>query len=105
MIRSRLALGLFGLAALAALIVLTQTGTPTPAGVATPAPQAEAVPPAKPQPGQGNEIIQEFPAGGDMQTAWKVTYKVVNPGAGLVITGAWLKTSPNAAWLKVLENL
>jgi Cu2+-containing amine oxidase len=103
MVRSRLALVLFGAAALAALLVLTRAGTSTPAQP----PAAEAQPPqAKAQPDKGdNEIIQEFPAGGDMQTAWKVRYKIVSPGPGLVITGAWLKTSPNADWLKVLENL
>ena len=52
-----------------------------------------------------DEIIHEFPAGGDMQTAWKVRYTAVNPGPGLVITGAWFKTSPKEAWLKVIDNI
>ena len=52
-----------------------------------------------------DEIIHEFPTGGKMQTAWKVRYTAVNPGPGLVITGAWFKTTPNDAWLKVIDNI
>ena len=52
-----------------------------------------------------DEIIQEFPVGGKMQTAWKVRYTAVNPGPGLTITGAWLKTGPNASWMKVIDNI
>src|ERR1043166_3669111 len=96
MVRSRLALGLFGVAALAALVSLTRPGASTPAQVVQPQPKLG--------PGVA-EVIQEFPVGEAMQTAWKVQYKLVNPGAGLVITGAWLKTAPNAAWLKVLDEM
>lgn len=106
MIRSRLALALFGTAALAALVVLTQVGQGRPAReaeAATAPAQPVQVKPVQVQ--AQDEIVQEFPVGGDMQTAWKVRYKIVDPGAGLIITGAWLKTSPNADWLKVLENL
>ena len=69
------------------------------AAVAQPKP---AQPPAKAvQPGPAdNEITQEFPAGGPAQTAWKVRYKLVSPGPGLIITGAWLKTDANADWMK-----
>src|SRR4051794_34556660 len=98
MVRSRLALALFGTAALAALVVLTQASQGKPAREAA-APARPAVQQVKVQ-GQ-DEIVQEFPVGGEMQTAWKVRYKIVDPGAGLIITGAWLKTSPNAEWLKV----
>ncbi len=98
MVRSRLTLGLCGAAALAALFVLMQPGAPTPAQQ-----------PNKQQPIQIDptaiEIVQEFPVGGQMQTAWKVYYKIVSPGPGLVIMGAYLKTGPNAEWMKVLDNL
>jgi len=97
MVRSRLALGLCGVAALAALCFLTPRGTPTPAQ--QPKQQPKPVDPA------AVEIVQEFPVGGQMQTAWKVQYKIVSPGPGVVITGAWLKTDPNADWMKVLDNL
>src|SRR5207244_11565610 len=50
-------------------------------------------------------IIHEFPIVRPAQTAWKVRYLANNPGPGLVITGAWFKTSPNDGWLKVLENI
>jgi hypothetical protein len=52
-----------------------------------------------------DEIVQEFPVGGPMQTAWKIRYIGVASGPGLVITGAWFKTTPDAAWLKVFENI
>src|SRR5207249_4442780 len=51
------------------------------------------------------EIVQEFPVGGPMQTAWKVHYVANNPGPGLMITGAWFKTTPEADWLKVIGNI
>ncbi|MBI3411510.1 MAG: hypothetical protein HY040_24545 [Planctomycetes bacterium] len=54
---------------------------------------------------KSEEIVIDFPVGGKMQTAWKVQYIAHNPGAGLVITGAWFKTSPAAQWLKVVENI
>jgi hypothetical protein len=98
---------LFGAVALAGLLVRSHAETPTPAppqagGKSAPADQDKA----EAQPGPADaEVVQEFPAGGPAQTAWKVRYKIVSPGAGLVITGAWLKTGPNADWMKVLENL
>jgi Cu2+-containing amine oxidase len=76
-----------------------------PAG---PAPQSGAQPaPPRPAPRQAGfqEVEQEFPVGGAMQTAWKVRYTATNPGPGLTITGAWFKTGPRADWLKVLENV
>lgn len=48
-----------------------------------------------------NEIIQEFPAGGAMETAWRVRWAEA-PGKGLYITGAWFKRSPADPWLRVL---
>src|ERR1700722_8748897 len=50
----------------------------------------------------GEEIIQEFPDGGKMQTAWKVRYQTAK---GFTLTGAWFKTSPNEPWLKVVDNI
>lgn len=58
----------------------------------------------KPAP-KSDEIIIEYPIGDKMQTAWKVQYIAVNPGPGLVISGAWFKTTPNAEWMKVIENI
>jgi Cu2+-containing amine oxidase len=93
----RLLPALAGAAAAAVLLLLFRGGEPGAA-------QSPARPPAKPQP-RTDEIIQEFPAGGPMQTAWKVRYHAHNPGPGLVITGAWFKTAPRADWVKVLENV
>jgi primary-amine oxidase len=69
------------------------------------APRGPAEAGGGPRDGAADEIVQEFPVGGPMQTAWKVRYALANPGSGLMITGAWLKTSPRAEWLKVLENV
>ena len=52
-----------------------------------------------------NEIVQEFPVAGPMQTAWKIQYVANNPGPGLTITGAWFKTTPTDDWLKVIGNI
>src|SRR5262245_22172304 len=67
--------------------------------------QPDKQPQKKPFAFPEDEIIQEFPVGGKMQTAWKIRYIGVNPGPGLVITGAWLKIAPNEPWLKVIENI
>src|SRR5262249_43552713 len=61
-------------------------------------------PGVKPMPEGIHEIIQEFPVGGEMQTAWKVRY-AANQRVGLMIAGAWFKTSPQDDWIKVLENV
>jgi Cu2+-containing amine oxidase len=66
---------------------------------------AQSPSPAKPPAIRTDEILQEFPEGGPMQTAWKIRYQANNPGPGLIITGAWFKTSPTAEWFKVLENI
>jgi Cu2+-containing amine oxidase len=102
-----LTVGLLGGAAVVAVALLLNGPGP---GVAKP-PDKSAKPADKPAPPadklglRTDEIIQEFPVGGPMQTAWKVHYHAVNPGPGLVITGAWLKTSPEAEWLKVIGNI
>jgi Cu2+-containing amine oxidase len=49
----------------------------------------------------GNTVIQEFPPGGPMQTAWKVRFAHAQ-GKGLYITGAWFKKAPGEAWMRVL---
>jgi primary-amine oxidase len=82
--------------------VVKQPGQPDPTKPATGRPKPTA---DKPFPFPEDEIIQEFPVGGPPQTAWKIRYIGVNPGPGLVITGAWFKTAPEAPWLKVLENV
>jgi Cu2+-containing amine oxidase len=51
------------------------------------------------------EIVQEFPVAGPMQTAWKIHYVANNPGPGLMIAGAWFKTTPQDEWLKVIGNI
>ena len=79
-----LAAGLFGLAVAAGLVLFGDFG------------DRGAAQQDKPKPFKSDEIIQEFPIGAPMQTAWKIRYVAVNPGPGLVITGAWFKTDPNA---------
>lgn len=81
----------------------TDQGQPEPPKVAQPVKKIE--PAKKPFPYPEDEIIQEFPVGEKMQTAWKIRYIGVNPGPGLVITGAWLKTAPEADWLKVIDTI
>jgi primary-amine oxidase len=46
-------------------------------------------------------VVQEFPAGGAMQTAWRVRW-AEGTSKGLYITGAWFRRSPSAAWMRVL---
>jgi primary-amine oxidase len=58
---------------------------------------------AQPVPMPPREIIQEFPAGDKMKTAWKVRYSTQSHG--LAITGAWFKKSPTDDWMKVLTDL
>ncbi|NNE98463.1 MAG: hypothetical protein HKN25_05520 [Pyrinomonadaceae bacterium] len=49
----------------------------------------------------GNIVIQEFPPGAQMQTAWKVRFAHAR-GKGLYVTGAWFKKAPNEQWMRVL---
>lgn len=76
---------------LVALIALTGTG-PATAQTCYPPPD----PPTFPW-----EEIQSFPAGGPMQTAWKVHFAHAT-GKGLFIPGAWFKKSPSSPWMRVL---
>ena len=55
----------------------------------------------KPRPaGPVNEVIQEFPSAGPMQTAWKVHYATMN-GYGLVIQEASFKRNPDDDWVQM----
>lgn len=49
----------------------------------------------------GNTVIQEFPPGGPMQTAWKVRFAHAT-GKGVYVTGAWFKTASGVPWMRVL---
>src|SRR5262245_25457304 len=82
----------------------TDPAQPDKTTAAQPAKPAKDVP-KKPFTFTEDEILQEFPVREQMQTAWKVRYVGLNPGPGLVITGAWLKTAPEEPWLKVIENI
>jgi primary-amine oxidase len=48
-----------------------------------------------------NEVIQEFPTGGPMETAWRVRWAEA-PAKGLSITGAWFKRGPSEPWMRIL---
>jgi len=50
-----------------------------------------------------NEIVQDFPTKGGMQTAWKVRWATTD-GYGLYIEGAWFKRGPKDAWMQVLGD-
>ncbi len=50
-----------------------------------------------------NEIIQEFPTNGDVETAWKVQYGT-RSGYGVFVTGAWFKRSPADRWIQILGD-
>ena len=56
---------------------------------------------AHPAHSPANEVIQEFPAGSTMQTAWRVRFGHAT-GKGLFITGAWFKRTPAEPWMRVL---
>ncbi len=50
-----------------------------------------------------NEIVQEFPTNGNMETAWKIRYGTTN-GYGVFITGAWFKRSPQDRWIQIVGD-
>ena len=52
---------------------------------------------------EGNTVIQEFPPGEAMQTAWKVRFAHAR-GKGLYVTGAWFKRASNEPWMQVLAE-
>src|SRR5437773_1756716 len=56
-----------------------------------------------PNPAPGNEIVQEFPTNGEMETAWKVRWATTS-GYGLYIQDAWFKKSPKDDWMQVLGD-
>src|SRR5262245_19235957 len=67
----------------------------------------EQGPPKQGPPKQGppkqpaNEIVQEFPTNGEMETAWKVRWATAE-GYGVYIQDAWFKRSPADKWIQVL---
>src|SRR5262249_24480674 len=67
------------------------------AGCATTCPSMTRQPAGAPV----NEIVQEFPAGGTMQTAWKVRF-AYGAGKGLYITGAFFKRNATEDSVRVL---
>lgn len=48
-------------------------------------------------------VEQAFPTAGPEQTRWKLCWQVLN-GPNLVITGAWFRPAPAAAWIKLLYD-
>ncbi len=48
-------------------------------------------------------VEQQFPTSGTEQTRWKLCWQVLN-GNSLVITGAWFRPAPNAAWIKLIYD-
>lgn len=48
-------------------------------------------------------VEQAFPTAGPEQTRWKLCWQVLN-GPNLVITGAWFRPAPNAAWIKLIYD-
>jgi copper amine oxidase-like protein len=48
-------------------------------------------------------IEQKFPTTGAEQTRWKVCWQVQN-GPNLVITGAWFRPAPMAAWIRLVYD-
>lgn len=48
-------------------------------------------------------VEQAFPTAGPEQTRWKLCWQVLN-GPNLVITGAWFRPAPTAAWIKLIYD-
>ena len=46
-------------------------------------------------------VEQSFPAAGPEQTRWKLCWQVLN-GPNLIITGAWFRPAPTAAWIRLI---
>jgi primary-amine oxidase len=82
-----------------ALVLMAVTGD---AGNPGQPPQKEPGQIAAPQK-VANEIVQEFPTNGNMETAWKVQYGTAR-GYGVFITSAWFKRSPKDRWLQILGD-
>ena len=51
----------------------------------------------------GNTVIQEFPPGDSMQTAWKVRFAHAQ-GKGLYVREAWFKRAPTEPWMHILSD-
>ncbi|MCC6416620.1 MAG: hypothetical protein IT429_00045 [Gemmataceae bacterium] len=50
-----------------------------------------------------NEIVQEFPTNGAMETAWKIHWATAT-GYGVCIQDAWYRRGPNDRWIQVLGD-
>jgi Cu2+-containing amine oxidase len=48
-------------------------------------------------------VEQAFPTTGAEVSRWKLCWQVID-GPNLVITGAWFRPAPNAAWIKILYD-
>ena len=48
-------------------------------------------------------IEQRFPTTGVEETRWRLCWQVVR-GNGLIISGAWFRPAPNAAWIKLVYD-
>lgn len=48
-------------------------------------------------------VEQAFPTTGPEETRWKLCWQVLN-GPNLVITGAWFRPAPTAAWVKLIYD-
>jgi primary-amine oxidase len=48
-------------------------------------------------------VEQAFPSTGPERTRWKLCWQVLN-GPNLVITGAWFRPAPTAAWIKLIYD-
>ena len=46
-------------------------------------------------------VEQRFPTSGAEETRWKLCWQVLN-ASNLVITGAWFRPAPTAAWIKLI---
>ncbi|HYT91593.1 MAG TPA: hypothetical protein VEL76_22965 [Gemmataceae bacterium] len=75
------------------MAVAGQGGDPAK-GVKQPPPVADKI---------SDEIIQEFPSNGQMETAWKVRWGTVQ-GYGVFIKDAFFKPGPTEPWIQVLGD-
>lgn len=81
------------------MVAFIWMGSVVPARAQSGCPVLTEQPPQAPP----NEVIQEFPVGESMETAWKVRWAHA-PGKGLYITGAWFKRTVGEDWMKVLHD-
>jgi primary-amine oxidase len=87
----------------AGLVILASVAAMPQAEVPDPKPQKEKDKVVQKGVVAGNEIIQEFPSKGPMETAWKIHWATTN-GFGLYIQDAWFKKTPQDDWMQVLGD-